>query len=173
MTSTHDLPTLVGWWIGNDLRWQAQLGLLPAGMTEGEAHARRMDDRAALVAAFAEHNRLVLADGGVPMIGVAPLQAALEQARVANAAQAEVILQASAQDFATAATVFTGAANTPLALVPLEDLLGLVEQPNLPSTIDTHPNWRRRLPGPSGTLLDASTVQARLSALANARISTP
>ncbi|KJJ95318.1 4-alpha-glucanotransferase [Burkholderiaceae bacterium 26] len=173
MTSTHDLPTLVGWWIGNDLRWQAQLGLLPAGMSESEAHARRMDDRAALVAAFVEHNRLVLADGGVPMIGVAPLLAALEQARMATAAQADVILQASAQDFATAATVFTGAANTPLALVPLEDLLGLVEQPNLPSTIDTHPNWRRRLPGPSGMLLDAPTVQARLSALANARISTP
>jgi 4-alpha-glucanotransferase len=169
MTSTHDLPTLVGWWIGNDLRWQAQLGLLPAGMSESEAHARRMDDRAALVAAFAEHNRLVLADGGVPMIGVASLQAALEQTRVATAAQAEVILQASAQDFATAATVFTGAANTPLALVPLEDLLGLVEQPNLPSTIDTHPNWRRRLPGPAGTLIEAPTVLARLSALANAR----
>ena len=30
--------------------------------------------------------------------------------------------------------------------VPLEDLLGLeVEQPNLPGTIDEHPNWRRRL----------------------------
>ncbi|NBF18385.1 hypothetical protein GV729_24295, partial [Pseudomonas sp. Fl4BN2] len=56
-----------------------------------------------------------------------------------------------------------------LALVPLEDLLGLVEQPNLPSTIDTHPNWRRRLPGPAGTLIEAPTVQARLSALANAR----
>ena len=55
--------------------------------------------------------------------------------------------------------------------MPLEDLLGLVEQPNLPSTIDTHPNWRRRLPAPAPTLLDAPTVQARLSALANARIS--
>ncbi|PWD45235.1 4-alpha-glucanotransferase, partial [Listeria monocytogenes] len=58
MTSTHDLPTLAGWWIGNDLRWQVQLGLLPPGMNETEAYARRMDDRAALVAAFAEHNRL-------------------------------------------------------------------------------------------------------------------
>lgn len=173
MTSTHDLPTLVGWWTGHDLRWQAQLGLLPAGMSEREAHVRRMDDRAALVAAFAEHNRYVLADGGVPLIGVAPLQAALEQARTASTAQAEVILQASAQDFATAAVAFTGAAPTPLALVPLEDLLGLVEQPNLPSTIDTHPNWRRRLPGPADTLLDAPAVQARITALANARTGTP
>lgn len=173
MTSTHDLPTLVGWWTGNDLRWQAQLGLLPAGMSESEAHVRRMADRAALVTAFAEHNRQVLADGGVPLIGVAPLQTALEQARTATAAQADVILQASAQDFATAAAAFTGAAPTPLALVPLEDLLGLVEQPNLPSTIDTHPNWRRRLPGPAPTLLDAPAVQARMTALANARTGTP
>ncbi len=33
----------------------------------------------------------------------------------------------------------------PLAIVPVEDLLGLDEQPNLPGTIDEHPNWRRRL----------------------------
>lgn len=173
MTSTHDLPTLVGWWTGNDLRWQARLDLLPTGMREDEAHAQRMDDRFALVATFAEHNRHVLAEGGVPLIRVAPLQAALEQARGATAAEREHILQASAQDFATAAAVFTGAAPTPLALLPLEDVLGLVEQPNLPSTIDTHPNWRRRLPGPADALLAAPDVQARLSALRNARIVPP
>lgn len=37
---------------------------------------------------------------------------------------------------------------SPAALVALqaEDMLGLTEQPNLPGTIDAHPNWRRRLP---------------------------
>ena len=173
MTSTHDLPTLIGWWIGNDLRWQAQLGLLPAGMSESEARARRMADRIALVDAFAEHNRRVLAEGGVPMIRVAPLQATLEQARAAATPElATTLLQASAEDFATAAAILTGAAPTPLALIPLEDLLGLVEQPNLPSTIDTHPNWRRRLPGAVDALLEAPAVQARLSALANTRSRT-
>ena len=33
-----------------------------------------------------------------------------------------------------------------LLAISLEDLLGLVEQPNIPGTIDEHPNWRRRLP---------------------------
>ena len=33
-----------------------------------------------------------------------------------------------------------------LLAVSLEDLLGVVEQPNIPGTIDEHPNWRRRLP---------------------------
>ena len=100
--------------------------------------------------------------------------AALEQARAAAGdTEADTILQATAQDFVTAAGIFTSAAPTPLALVPLEDLLGLVEQPNLPSTVDTHPNWRRRLPGPLGALLDAPDVQARMSALATARNETP
>ena len=33
-----------------------------------------------------------------------------------------------------------------LVAVQAEDILGLVEQPNLPGTVDAHPNWRRRLP---------------------------
>ncbi|KNG92162.1 4-alpha-glucanotransferase [Pseudaestuariivita atlantica] len=32
-----------------------------------------------------------------------------------------------------------------LVAVQAEDLLGHVEQPNLPGTVDEHPNWRRRL----------------------------
>lgn len=33
-----------------------------------------------------------------------------------------------------------------LAIVPVEDLIGQTEAPNMPGTIDEHPNWRRRLP---------------------------
>jgi 4-alpha-glucanotransferase len=33
-----------------------------------------------------------------------------------------------------------------LMAISLEDLLGLKEQPNIPGTVDEHPNWRRRLP---------------------------
>jgi 4-alpha-glucanotransferase len=33
-----------------------------------------------------------------------------------------------------------------LLAISLEDLLGLVDQPNIPGTMDEHPNWRRRLP---------------------------
>jgi 4-alpha-glucanotransferase len=28
--------------------------------------------------------------------------------------------------------------------MPLEDFIGETEQPNLPGTINEHPNWRRR-----------------------------
>jgi 4-alpha-glucanotransferase len=33
-----------------------------------------------------------------------------------------------------------------LLAISLEDLLGVVDQPNIPGTIDEHPNWRRRMP---------------------------
>ena len=33
-----------------------------------------------------------------------------------------------------------------LLAISLEDLLGVVEQPNIPGTVDEHPNWRRKLP---------------------------
>jgi 4-alpha-glucanotransferase len=33
-----------------------------------------------------------------------------------------------------------------LLIVAIEDVLGVVDQINLPGTIDRHPNWRRRLP---------------------------
>ncbi|KRR12726.1 4-alpha-glucanotransferase [Bradyrhizobium valentinum] len=33
-----------------------------------------------------------------------------------------------------------------LLAISLEDLLDVVDQPNIPGTVDEHPNWRRRLP---------------------------
>ena len=50
--------------------------------------------------------------------------------------------------FVDAAVRHTAGTAGALSLIPLEDVLGQVEQPNLPGTIDEHPNWRRRLPGP-------------------------
>jgi len=41
---------------------------------------------------------------------------------------------------------FVSSTPCPLLLVPMEDLTGALDQPNLPGTIDTHPNWRQRLP---------------------------
>ena len=37
-------------------------------------------------------------------------------------------------------------ASSSLLSVQLDDALGIVEQQNLPGTIDEHPNWRRRYP---------------------------
>ena len=33
-----------------------------------------------------------------------------------------------------------------LLAISLEDLLGVTDQPNIPGTVNEHPNWRQRLP---------------------------
>ncbi len=54
-------------------------------------------------------------------------------------------------------------------LLPLEDVLARDQAPNLPGTLDEHPNWRRRLPGTAAGLLDAPEVAARLAGFRAAR----
>ena len=54
-------------------------------------------------------------------------------------------------------------------MLPIEDALGLREQPNLPGTLDEHPNWRRRLPAESGVVLEDAAVVQRLRGLDAAR----
>jgi 4-alpha-glucanotransferase len=48
-----------------------------------------------------------------------------------------------------------------LLAVSLEDLLGVLDQPNIPGTIDEHPNWRQRLP----VSLDKIAAKVDLAAL--------
>ncbi|MGY4285710.1 4-alpha-glucanotransferase [Bradyrhizobium sp. LM2.7] len=48
-----------------------------------------------------------------------------------------------------------------LLAVSLEDLLGVIDQPNIPGTIDEHPNWRQRLP----VTLDKIASKVDLAAL--------
>ncbi|MBR0819568.1 4-alpha-glucanotransferase [Bradyrhizobium liaoningense] len=48
-----------------------------------------------------------------------------------------------------------------LLAVSLEDLLGVIDQPNIPGTIDEHPNWRQRLP----VALDKIAAKVDLTAL--------
>ncbi|WP_128927450.1 4-alpha-glucanotransferase [Bradyrhizobium guangxiense] len=48
-----------------------------------------------------------------------------------------------------------------LLAVSMEDLLGVIDQPNIPGTIDEHPNWRQRLP----VTLDKIAAKLDLTAL--------
>lgn len=58
-------------------------------------------------------------------------------------------------------------ARTPscLALVSLEDLLGSDEQPNLPGTVDVHPNWRRRIEAPIAEVCQMPSIRDRCAIL--------
>ncbi len=45
-----------------------------------------------------------------------------------------------------AVAAFMSKTRSRLLAISLEDLLGVTEQPNIPGTINEHPNWRQRLP---------------------------
>jgi 4-alpha-glucanotransferase len=49
-------------------------------------------------------------------------------------------------------------AGSDLVVATLEDALGVTHRPNLPGTIDEHPNWRRALPVPIEDLDDAGAA---------------
>lgn len=140
-TTTHDLPTVAGWWQGRDIDWRTEFDLLETGQTETSAREARNEERALLWQAMTQAG---CAGGAMP-------------AATADAAPLD------------AAVGFIGATPAPLAMLPIEDALGLPEQPNLPGTIDQHPNWRRRLPQPVDTLLTGTEVSRRLALLNRSR----
>ena len=141
-TTTHDLPTVAGWWQGRDLDWRIDLGLLAPHETEPQLRSLREAERSALWRALAEAG---LIDGGPPP-ETAPLEAIL---------------------------AFLGRTPGPLRLVPVEDLLGLTEQPNLPGTVEQHPNWRRRMPITVAALFADNNVQRRIAALRSGHTRQP
>jgi 4-alpha-glucanotransferase len=49
-----------------------------------------------------------------------------------------------------------------LLAISLEDLLGVIDQPNIPGTVNEHPNWRQRLPiaiDGIGAVIDAAALK--------------
>lgn len=138
-TSTHDLPTLNGWWHGRDIDWNARLGMTDAS-SEIEWRCHRERER----------------EGLRRVLGEDP-QNFREESH-----ETDQVLDASVR--------FLGHTRAPLVLLPLEDALGIEQQANLPGTINTHPNWSRRLPGYSEALLDDPDAARRLELLACARL---
>jgi 4-alpha-glucanotransferase len=133
MTSTHDLPTVAGWWSGSDLETRTKHSTLAKN-----ERADRVTDRIALWNAF----------------------------RDAKAAAGEPPSNVDVQQVTDAAVTFIAETPSRLALLPLEDALASIDQPNLPGTVDEHPNWRRRYPGDAATLLNDTSVANRVRRLA-------
>jgi 4-alpha-glucanotransferase len=135
MTSTHDLPTVAGWWRGQDILWREKLGIAGGG------NEIRAAERAELWDAFVEAGVTAASMPGPDDTGAV----------------------------ADAACAFLGKTASTLAILPIEDALGEIEQPNLPGTTDEHPNWRRRLPDASDALLNHPEIAARLAKLSELR----
>lgn len=133
MTTTHDLPTVAGWWRGADIDLRRDIGKLAEDQYRTE-QSEREADRAALWNAFCD----------------------------AGAATSPAPPRRFTSPVVDAAVRFMAATPSHLAVLPLEDALGLEEQPNLPATIDEHPNWRRRYSVPAEAIFADPKVQARV-----------
>lgn len=87
----------------------------------------------------------------------------------ANVASGEQPAPEETEPVVSAALAFVGRTPCEIAIVPMEDVLGLVEQPNLPGTTTEHPNWRRRMPDDTHALLAQPDVAAHVAILNDAR----
>ncbi len=73
----------------------------------------------------------------------------------------------SSEDCAAVAAVL-GATPSKLAMVGLDDVLGVLDQANIPGTVAEHPNWRRKLPTNLEELARDETLAAVADAFAQA-----
>jgi (1->4)-alpha-D-glucan 1-alpha-D-glucosylmutase len=121
--SSHDLPTLAGWWEGRDLALRAELDLYPDAATRDAEVVARAADRARLLRAL---EREVLLPAGVSASPAA--------------------LPAMTPELARAVHVFVARTPSRLVLIQLEDVIGELEQVNLPgASPQRHASWRRKL----------------------------
>ncbi|TCK29049.1 glycogen operon protein [Ancylobacter aquaticus] len=143
--STHDLPTLAGWWEGADLDERHALGLLDA-----DAYAAGLVERAA------ERGHICTALLKEELITALPaVDAPLDDALLG------------------AIHAFVARTHAGLALAQLDDLAGETVAVNLPGTDKERPNWRRRLSLPLDAVMDSPRAKTALAAMAGERGGEP
>ncbi|SOD40019.1 malto-oligosyltrehalose synthase [Nitrosovibrio sp. Nv4] len=122
--TTHDLPTLAGFWQGLDIDLRDVQHLYPDDESRNRQIVERAADRAQLLVAL-EGQGVLPSGSGLHQVGFPEMTAEL------------------------AAAVYTYLAQAPskLLLVQMEDGFGVREQPNLPGAVEpAYPCWRLKLP---------------------------
>ncbi|MGH8473697.1 MAG: 4-alpha-glucanotransferase, partial [Gammaproteobacteria bacterium] len=120
--STHDLPTLAGYWRGHDLSTRSELALFPSEAIGQQSVVSRAEERARLLVAL-ERERL-LPEG----ITVDPASC-----------------PAMTPELSRAFHGYLARSPASVMVVQLEDILGQVEQVNIPGTSEQYPNWVKKL----------------------------
>jgi 4-alpha-glucanotransferase len=117
--TTHDLPTLRGWWESHDLDLRDRLDLYPNEEFKQQAESVRSAER--------RHLMQALVDAGLwrwhSNEPLPPYSPALSRAIHA----------------------FLGLTNANIALIQIEDLIGMTDPVNVPGTHTEHPNWQRKV----------------------------
>ena len=119
-TTTHDLPTLSGFWAGRDIEVKKRLHMYPDEEAFRSELRRRESDRARILRALRDAGLLPGAD--------------------------TALFPVMTEELCLAIYRFLGMTPSKLLMVNLDDVLGTLDQQNLPGTIDEYPNWRRKTP---------------------------
>lgn len=140
--TTHDLPTLAGFWGGEDLRVRDELELYPSEQVRQEFISGRQADRGHLLEALAEQG--LLPEGG--------------STDPANWPE-------MSDELTRAICRYLASTPSEVMVLQFEDVLGQPEQANLPGTTFEHPNWLRKLSVDLEDLLKDPRVEAMAGAL--------
>jgi 4-alpha-glucanotransferase len=117
--TTHDLPTLGGYWSANDVELRQRLSLYPSDEMRLQVLRERVHDRDALLAA--------LASEGLRPDGCDGTSGSFSEA------------------LALAIHEFLARSTAALVVIQVEDLVGMLEPVNVPGTSEEHANWQRKL----------------------------
>lgn len=146
--TTHDLATFKGFWTNRDLEWRQRLDLYPdQAARDKDAWDRGVDRWRMLQALSAE--------------GLKPASYPTDEGS-----------QPFSRELMEAVHRYLARSPGRIAMVQIEDALGEEEQPNLPGTVDQHPNWRRRLSVPVEAMAGHEGLQ-RLAAAVRAERDRP
>jgi 4-alpha-glucanotransferase len=143
VVTTHDLPTLRGWWEGSDVTLRAQLDLYPSDELRLQAHDSRVRDRVSLLRA------LVAAD-------------------LWRWNEGEPLPQYSAA-LSRAVHAFIGLSSSNIALLQIEDLIGMTDPVNVPGTDTEHANWQRKVSASLTDIFSSPETKDILAAMDAAR----
>ncbi len=151
VVSTHDLPTLRGFWLGEDIELKARLQLYADEAVREQQVIDRAQDRARLLLAL-QHEKLL------------PGGATAQPPSVPDATP----------EFVEAVYAFLARTPAWLVGVQLEDLTGELVQVNVPGTTDDRfPNWRRKLAVAVDELPGAARFASVVAALRTQRSIQP
>jgi 4-alpha-glucanotransferase len=118
VVTTHDLPTLHGWWSGHDIDLWERLGFYADSSIGERVRAERKVDREHLLRAL-RRERLWPDDGAA--------------------------LPEYSAELGRAVHMYLGKSRAALVTVQIEDMIGMLEPVNVPGTSHEYSNWTRRV----------------------------
>lgn len=146
VATTHDLPTLTGYWEASDIDTRAKLGLIPSDQAKITMLADRRMEKLRILAA--------LKTEGLLPAGVSedPARTPMMTAELVEA-------------------IHVYLARTPawIVLANVEDVLGTPCQTNVPGTVEQHPNWSRKLSATVEELMQDQRFQRLAAQLRSTR----